>query len=188
LVIEGQTAKFKAVRETETDVLIYSQGANHIEERVDIAMKLWGAGIRAVYTYEEGASLDHLMTSCKRVGIPWIVIIRDRSLITAAAATSVKVKAVETKNEEVVPVVDLPAHILQLKHAKARGSGPSVTGPSAREKVSTKPMAAEPLTGGGKSEPVSNLDVEILGAKSDRSLESKTKRKVSFNCQAKIGT
>lgn len=126
--------------------------------------------------FEEGTTLDQLLHHCRTVGIPFIVVVRERSGGGSVAHSSVKIKSVESKIEEIIPLTEVPAFIEHAKKQKSRGGGKS----NASTKQLSNPIdTPAPVR---EKEISTNIDVEILGAKAD----SKTKRRISFNCQAKI--
>jgi hypothetical protein len=220
------------VRKSLTHVFVYSQGANLVDERVETSIRLWSAGIHAEYTYEDGMTLDDLLIRCKSSGIPYIVILRDK---TFQATQTLKIKNVETKAEDVVAVNDLAAVMSQTLRlnkqtmsggtnttssstsqgstsSSGRRAGNTAASSSDTSKVTSQSTVGATLDmeannsrdrtdrdrGGGppnsfhQSHGIHNfdatsvLDVEILGAKTDRTQDSKTKRKVAYNAQIKV--
>jgi len=138
--------------------------------------------------YEEGMSLDHLLQQCKAVGIPFIVIVRERSGGGSVLNSSVKLKAVDSKAEDMASLTEVPGLIQQAKTNFKQKGRTNKQSTSTKAPTSTEPTAAAmgPISKERDPHAGTSIDVEILGVKTDRSMESKTKRRISFNCQARI--
>lgn len=234
LTAKNRISTNMAVKKSLTHCWIYSQGANLLDERVEVSIRLWGAGVHAEYTYEDGMTLDDLLVRCKSSGVPFIVILRDK---TFQATQTVKIKNVETKAEEVSLLAELPNVMLQALRLSKGASGTSqsdaktatvgsASNPVSRRAGNAAVSATPGLAGSASSaqstssssseqeaatsrdrnerdrganagafhqshgvhsfDATSILDVEILGGKLDRQMESKTKRKVAYNAQTKV--
>lgn len=73
--------------------------------------------------HSEKLSLDELYTQCKQVGIPWMVIVRDR---TNTTKNTVKVKSVEKRVEADVLRDDLADYMVRLLKNKEQAASTPV--------------------------------------------------------------
>eukprot|EP01087_Luapelamoeba_hula_P021459 TRINITY_DN7508_c0_g1_i2.p1 TRINITY_DN7508_c0_g1~~TRINITY_DN7508_c0_g1_i2.p1 ORF type:complete len:1685 (-),score=296.46 TRINITY_DN7508_c0_g1_i2:8-5062(-) len=94
-----------------TDVLVCSLGKDMLEQRMDIAQELWNKNIRTTYLHNP-CELEELYVNCKQAGIPWMVILKDRSYDTTRM---VRVKDVEKRTDTEMHRNELAVYMQRLK-------------------------------------------------------------------------
>ncbi|PSC69649.1 putative serine threonine-kinase GCN2 isoform B [Micractinium conductrix] len=126
-------------RLSQADVLVCSRGGGGLlRERMALARSLWDAGLAAELLPQAAPSLTAQYEYAQSRGIPWLVIIHSS---TFEAADTVRVKAVNARQEEEVSASDLPAYLLSALHP--HGSGPASHAP--------QPGSRTPHAGGGRA-------------------------------------
>lgn len=114
-----------AVRSTEVDVFIMAFGGKGftglLKERMEVAKKLWDAGIKAEFAYKEKPKLPAQFKSAEQNGIPFAVILGEDE----QAQGKVKIKEMglpeghEEKDGVLVPLDDLIAEVRTRLRKKA---------------------------------------------------------------------
>ncbi|XP_063784860.1 histidine--tRNA ligase, cytoplasmic-like isoform X3 [Pseudophryne corroboree] len=94
-------------RTTETQVLVATAQAMHLEERMELITALWNAGIKAEMLYKRRPKLLTQLQHCERTGIPLVAIIGEQELKDGM----VKLRDVATRQEVDVPRENLVAEI-----------------------------------------------------------------------------
>eukprot|EP01137_Pigoraptor_chileana_P019264 Opistho-2@80053 len=101
------------------DVLVCSVGKTSVDDRILIARELWGANIRAEVAYDVAhpPTVDAMQARCREAGIPWMIVLKDRSLKEGA----VRVRNVELRTESEVSRRDVCEFVsLAMRSRRAR--------------------------------------------------------------------
>eukprot|EP00742_Colponemidia_sp_Colp-10_P012155 GILJ01013604.1.p1 GENE.GILJ01013604.1~~GILJ01013604.1.p1 ORF type:complete len:1303 (+),score=222.06 GILJ01013604.1:389-3910(+) len=100
--IEGQKPSFE--RLSVTQVLVCSVGSNLLEARMRIASDLWAAEIKAEFLYTEAPSMADQLEAATRLGVNWLVIIKDKVFPSTGLVT---IKHREKKTEIDIPRTEI---------------------------------------------------------------------------------
>lgn len=116
-----------AVRNTEVDVFVMAFGGKGftglLKERMDVAKRLWDAGIKAEFAYKQKPKLPAQFKSAEQNGIPFAVILGEDE----QAQRKVRVKEMglpeghDEKDGVLVPLDDLVAEVREGLRKKAEG-------------------------------------------------------------------
>jgi len=168
----------KALKSTESDVIICALGHATIVDSMAIASLLWSKGIPAEYVHHEWA-MDELQLHCKQTGIRWMVILKS-PLGHVPTKASIKLKNVDTNAEMQIVVKELGDFLL----AAASGKQKDVSGSIERESqtVETTPVAGAALKSQATANPVQSLNIVVL----DQDMRSKKKKQISSDVQRAI--
>lgn len=80
------------------DVLVFSSGSDlMLQEKMLVAADLWSASIKTDFLHAPNPSPEILVKACKRLGVRWLVILREHA--SKGPYGTVKVRDVERKQE-----------------------------------------------------------------------------------------
>ncbi|KAK5575151.1 hypothetical protein RB653_010407 [Dictyostelium firmibasis] len=96
------------------EVFICSLGSSMLTEKLQVASQLWSVGIKVDYSQIDYSSSEDIYTHCRQNGIPWVVLLKDKSFQNG----TLKVKNIESRQETTIPRKDLVDHILKSKKLK----------------------------------------------------------------------
>ena len=112
---ERREASGGKTRATATDVQVVTAPGASLEDRMQLCSELWGAGIRAEYTYHTGSKPQKQLSHANEEGIPLAVIIGGND----KEHNVVQVKDMASQQQEEVEraqlVADLQARIAKLE-------------------------------------------------------------------------
>uniref|UniRef100_A0A383VD50 Histidine--tRNA ligase, cytoplasmic n=1 Tax=Tetradesmus obliquus TaxID=3088 RepID=A0A383VD50_TETOB len=119
-IMEGQARQRAAdsgvpIRATETQVLVASIGNGMQVKRMEVASKLWAAGIKAEFGFKPNPKMGDQLGYALEQGIPFMVLFGDDELQQGL----VKVKGMAAKTEESVPLEGLVGELQRLIAAQA---------------------------------------------------------------------
>lgn len=113
-VLEAKHAKEGTkLRTTEVDVYVASAHKGLHEKRLEILGLLWDGGIKAEHSYKQNPKLLGQLQHCEENKIPYALILGDSELGRGV----VKLRDVQTRNEEEIPIENLAVELSQ--HLKA---------------------------------------------------------------------
>eukprot|EP00882_Tetradesmus_deserticola_P020206 GHRQ01021783.1.p2 GENE.GHRQ01021783.1~~GHRQ01021783.1.p2 ORF type:complete len:143 (+),score=88.13 GHRQ01021783.1:426-854(+) len=114
-IMEGQAreraaASGTAIRATETQVLVASIGNGMQVKRMEVAAKLWAAGIKAEFGFKPNPKMGDQLGYALEQGIPFMVLFGETELQQG----QVKVKDMAAKTEEAVALDELVGVLQRL--------------------------------------------------------------------------
>lgn len=99
-----------------------SIGAGFVAERMKVARLLWEANISAEYSHQDNPKFKKQLDYVLEEGIPFVVVFGEEEL----ANGTVKVKDIRTHSEEIIPIADMVAYLLDHGCAPVTNSVDSV--------------------------------------------------------------
>lgn len=97
------------LRTTEVEVYVASAHKGLHERRLEIVSQLWDGGIKAEHSYKSNPKLLAQLQHCEENQIPYAIILGDSELERGV----VKLREVQTRNEEELPLENLAALLRQ---------------------------------------------------------------------------
>lgn len=107
-LMEARAQAAGVMQQANVQVFVASVGNNLLAKRMAVCKQLWEHNIAAEYSYQENPKLKKQMDTVLERGIPFMVIVGEDEL----AQGMVKVKDMEARTEDTVPLVDLASVIL----------------------------------------------------------------------------
>ena len=93
-------AEGKALRSTETEVLVASIGSGLQTRRMEVCSRLWAAGVKAEFGFKTNPKMGDQLSYALEQGIPYMVLFGEDEI----DAGQVKIKDMAAKEETLVPL------------------------------------------------------------------------------------
>ena len=93
-------AEGKALRSTETEVLVASIGSGLQTRRMEVCSRLWAAGVKAEFGFKTNPKMGDQLSYALEQGIPYMVLFGEDEI----GAGQVKIKDMAAKEETLVPL------------------------------------------------------------------------------------
>lgn len=110
------------LRTTDTDVFVMAIGGDGmLQQRMEVAKRLWGAGIKTEFMWKEKPRLEKQFAAVEKGGIPWSVILGETEL--AQGKCKIKRNGLAAGHEDkegiLIELQNLEAEVLERVHGNA---------------------------------------------------------------------